>query len=412
MKNTYLIVCISVICLLLLSSCNDDDSPEIITKSKLSGFIQKGPFLNGTSISISELKTDLSQTGKSFNSQIKDNQGTFELANVQLSSPFVELKADGFYFNEVTGETSKSQITLLALADVTSINTLNVNVLSTLEKARVENLVAVGLSFADAKKKALSEILAIFSLNKNDIQSSELLDINKSGDDNAILLAISSILQGFRTEAELSELLANLSADISTDGRLDNTVLGTSLISHAKVLNPLKIRENLEKKYQEIGTTAQVPEFEKYIASFVNNSTFNAVSLFSYPKIVDDGLNILNDENLVFPSGLGGPPPSVTPYSYLSVATIKGLSLKIKLEYVEGGDLISGYWGYNPSSNINWKVSDYNFVNNSQTFEVVESGKACNLRMVFMVGNGVKIRISYFENNNLVASRTRIITVN
>jgi hypothetical protein len=127
---------------------------------------------------------------------------------------------------------------------------------------------------------------------------------------------------------------------------------------------------------------------------------------------VDDGLNILNDENLVFPSGLGGPPPSVTPYSYLSVTTIKGLSLKIKLEYVEGGDSFSGYWGYNPSSNINWKVSDYNFVNNSQTFEVVESGKASNLRMVFMVGNGVKIRISYFENNDLVATRTRIITVN
>jgi len=66
----------------------------------------------------------LSQTGKSFSSQIKDNQGSFELSNVQLSSPYVELKADGFYFNEVTGEISTSQLTLYALADVTNISTL------------------------------------------------------------------------------------------------------------------------------------------------------------------------------------------------------------------------------------------------------------------------------------------------
>jgi len=411
MKTIISITCLLAVCMLFLPSCKDD-SPEILTKAKLSGFIQKGPYLNGTSISISELNQDFSQTGKVFNAQIKDNQGSFELSNVQLSSPFVEIKADGFYFNEVTGENSKSQLTLYALADVTNTSTLNVNVLSTLEKGRVENLVAGGLSFADAKKKALDEILAIFSLSKNDIQSSELLDINKSGDDNAILLAISVILQGFRSEAELSELLANLSADISIDGKLDSETLGTTLISHAKFLNPAKIRENLVKRYQEIGATAEIPGFENYINQFVEKSTFKSVSLFAYPKTVDNGLNLLNDENLIFPWGYGGPPPSVAPSSYLSATTIKGLSLKIKLEYVEGGDSASGYWGYSPSSNINWKITDYNFINNSQTFEVIESGKTCNLRIVFPVGNGVKIRITYFENNDLVATRTRIITLN
>jgi len=411
-KNAFIITCISILSVLSFSSCQKDDSQGVITKEKLSGYVQKGPFLNGTSVSISELNTDLSQTGKSFSSQIKDNQGTFELTNVQLSSPFIELIANGFYFNEVTGLVSISQLTLHALADVTNTSTLNVNVLSTLEKGRVENLVAGGLSFAEAKKKAMNEILAIFSLSKDDIQSSELLDINKSGDDNAILLAISAILQGFRSEAELSELLANLSADISTDGKLDSETLGTALISHAKFLNSAKIRENLEKRYKEIGTTAQVPAFEKYITQFIEKSAFKAISLITYPKTVDTGLNLLNEDNLVFPSGYGGPPPSVTPYSYLSATTIKGLSLKIKLEYIEGGDSASGYWGYSPSSNINWKITDYNFIDNSQTFEAIESGKACNLRLTFPVGNGVRIRISYFENNDLVATRTRIITVN
>ena len=137
MKISHLIILFITTCSLSLTSCNDDVS-EFISKEKLSGFIQKGPFLNGTSISVFELNNDFSQTGKVFNSQIKDNQGTFELTNLQLSSPYVEIKANGFYFNEISGAVSNSQITLYALADITNINSLNVNVVSTLEKSRVE----------------------------------------------------------------------------------------------------------------------------------------------------------------------------------------------------------------------------------------------------------------------------------
>lgn len=410
MKTTSLIALISILFVLSFSACQKKDSPELITKEKITGFIQKGPFLNGTSISISELKTDLSQTGKSFNSQIKDNQGTFELANVQLSSPYIELKADGFYFNEVTGETSKSQITLSALADVTNTSTLNVNVLSTLEKGRVENLVAGGLSFADAKKKALNEILAIFSLSKSDIQSSELLDINKSGDDNAILLAISSILQGFRSDAELSELLANLSADISTDGKLDSEVLGTALISHAKFMNPAKIRENLEKRYTEIGAILQIPDFEKYIAEFVEKSTFKSVSLISYPETVNGKINLLNENVFAFKNGYGGPGEDF--YYFLSANTIKGISLKIKFEYVEGSYPSMGLWGVRMEQGTNWIYHQYDNSNGSQLFEIDESGKPGNLKIVFIDGVNAKIKISYFENNDLVAAKTKIITVN
>lgn len=185
------------------------------------------------------------------------------------------------------------------------------------------------------------------------------------------------------------------------------------MISHAKFLNPAKIRANLEKRYQDIGATAQISAFEKNITQFIEKSAFKPVSLITYPKTVEAGLNLLNEENVIFPSGLGGPPPSVTPYSYLSATPIKGLSLRIKLEYVEGGTKTSfGYWGYSLGSNENWKIAEYDYVDNFQVFDVIESGKPCNLRLVFLEGNNLKIRISYFENNDLVTTRTRIITVN
>jgi hypothetical protein len=389
---------------LFLNSCKEDVDDNI-SKEKLSGFIQKGPFLNGTSVSVSELDKGMSQSGKVFNTQIKDNQGTFEISNLQLTSPYVELRANGFYFNEVSGLVSTSQITLNALADVTNISSLNVNVITTLEKARVEKLVDGGLSFAEAKKKAMNEILSVFSINKSDIQSSEFLDINKSGEDNAILLAISAVLQGFRSEAELSELLANLSLDMSTDGKLDSETLGTALISHATFLNQSKIRENLEKRYKDLGVTVQVPPFEKYITQFIEKTSYKAISLYTYPETVDGSLNVLNEKNSTFTSGFEN--------TFEFSATIpKGTSLKIKMEYVAGGDSTGAYWGYRWASNTNWKQTDYDVKQNSQYFEVVESGKPSNLQMLFFTGKGVKIRITYFENNDLVATKTRIITVN
>lgn len=409
MKTNSLIALISILFVLSFPSCQKEDSPKIITKEKISGYIQKGPFLNGTSITIAELRTDLSQTGKSFNSQIKDNQGTFEIPNLQLSSPYVELKADGFYFNEVTGLISTSRLALYALVDVTNISSMNVNVISTLEKARVEKLVADGLSFAEAKKKAMNEILAVFSLSKSDIQSSEMLDINMSGDDNAILLAISVILQGFRSDAELSEFLANLSADISTDGKLDSETLGTALISHAKFLNTAKIRQNLETRYQEIGTTARVPAFEKYITQFIEKSTFKVVSLINYPETVDGFLNILNENNTSFIS-------YITEYGRdysFSAITAKGMSLKIKMEFISGGaSAFGGHWAFQMELDTNWKYTIYDNQQNSQYVEVIETGKQSTRKVLFMSGSNTKIRISYYENNDLVPSRTRIITVN
>lgn len=409
MKQKTVLICVVAIFTGFFSSCKDENSAPL-SKEKITGYIQKGPFLNGTSISFSELKTDFSQTGKVFTSQITDNMGTFELNNLELSSPFLEIKADGFYFNEVKGATSGSQITLFALADISNTNSLNVNILSTLEKARVLKLVADGKSFTDAKKKALEEILAIFSLSKTDIRNSELLDINKSGDDNAILLAISVILQGYRSEAELSELLANMSADLRDDGKLDNELLQTSLISHAKFLNTSTIRENLVKRYIEVGGSIQIPEFEKYISQFIENSNFTAVSMITYPESVEGILNVLNENNVDFAVS------NLDKDEYYSFAadTPNGISLKIKMEYLEGGDPLFktyGLWAFRWESGTNWKNTTYDGTSGSQIFEIVESGKPGRLKMLFMSGGGAKIRISYYENGSEVVSHSKIITV-
>ena len=88
------------------------------------------------------------------------------------------------------------------------------------------------------------------------------------------------------------------------------------------------------------------------------------------------------------------------------------MSLKIKMEYIGEGDVSFRYWGCIMESNTNWKFTVFDSELLSQYFEVVLNGIPSNQKIQFYIQNGAKIRISYFENDNLVSTRTRIITVN
>ena len=401
MKTIWLLSIIPII--LITSSCEKENQGNL-SIDKVIGYVQKGPYLNGTAITISELSDELIPSGKTFSTQILDNKGTFEIKNIELSSEFVELKADGFYFNEINNENSIAQLTLFALSDLTDRTTLNVNVLSSLEKGRVEYLISGGSTFSEAKKQAQEEILKIFEIEKTDINESELLDISKDGDDNEILLAISVILHGYRTVAELAELIANISTDIREDGELNSSVLGTDLINHARLLNMPKIRENLEYRYEELGVTATIPDFEKYVKLFQDSSDFEFTSSIEYPEYSDYGENIL----------FNGKSNFKTNHDYSLAANLPvGVSLKIILK--------GGMWYYQvlPNGPVNWKVSQYNFTERSQIFTAIESGEKCDLFIQFegySPGNDTinptgsdSIIVEFYENLVEVHNKTKVI---
>ena len=125
MKNISLLFLATLI--FMFSSCKKDKQEPLITKDIINGVAQKGPFLNGTSIGVYELNDRYSPTGKIYTTQILDNTGQFQLNNISLISQYVLLKADGYYFNEVTGANSVSPITLYALTDITNKTSINVN---------------------------------------------------------------------------------------------------------------------------------------------------------------------------------------------------------------------------------------------------------------------------------------------
>lgn len=279
MKDTFRInvAFVVILSLVITSSCRKTANEIRINKDKLSGFVQKGPYINGTTIQMYELTSSLNQTGKVFNTQITDNSGLFEMDDVSLSSQFVEFLANGYYFNEISGLISPSVLSLYALSDITDISTVNVNLLTHLEKSRVEYLIGKGMDFSAAKDTAQKEILKIFGFPFQSIGKSEMLDISVNDEENAILLAISIILQGNRSTGDLTELLADISNDIKQDGKVNDGNIISQMISSSLTLNLEEIRLNLRQRYQDIGIEATIPGFEKYIADFLSEVTLKPI---------------------------------------------------------------------------------------------------------------------------------------
>ncbi|WP_431127411.1 hypothetical protein [Flagellimonas flava] len=392
------LLCLALV--VVLTGCEKENSgDDLISKSSLSGAVQKGPFVNGTSISINELEENLSQTGKTFNTQITNSQGSFEINNVELISNFVHLQANGFYFNEILGEQSSAQLTLNAISDVSNKTTINVNILSHLEKERVEYLIGEGSTFKDAKSQAQNEVLDIFGFSSEATQSSELLDISQSGENNAMLLAASLILNGYRTEGELTELLSNISEDLKEDGTLDDLSLGSDLVNHVGYLDVAGIRENLETRYEELDIDAEIPNFEKYIKEFVEGTDFEITEkLIEYPENGEYGPNILDLDKLQYSGGHNNG-------NDLSLAVKLKKSATLMIKITSLGEGLPWHWS---GSDVNWNIFKYDFETNSQIFNSIDDGKSCDLNMVFDVG---QYRIEYFEMNSDSPTFSKEITV-
>ena len=257
--------------ILLFLSCSDPLKPvdkisleDLAATGSISGVSQKGPFRNGSSVVLSELDSNLVQSGRTFQAQIEGDNGSFEIRRVKLVSPYVLISVDGFYLNEVTGQNSGTKIALYAISDVTSKSSVNVNLMSHLEFHRVQSLADKGKDIAAAKKQAQGEILAVFGINGINFKDSEDMSIFGMSESDAALLAISVLLQGNLTEADFSVLLADFSQRIKASGVWDNEAKKAEIADWASEADLGAIRSNIIGW----GLSSAVPAFEKYVRNY------------------------------------------------------------------------------------------------------------------------------------------------
>jgi uncharacterized protein (TIGR02145 family) len=163
-------------CVFLFDACSDgrdvaggtseDAGIVALAGKKLSGAVQKGPFVEGSSVVLRETSAEgnLEPTGKEFNTTVINDKGDFEFDSLDLESPYALLSAEGHYIRDVSGERSACVLHLNAITNMEKRITANINLLTHFEYKRVLKLVKDGVPFAQAKKQAAAEVLAAFGV--------------------------------------------------------------------------------------------------------------------------------------------------------------------------------------------------------------------------------------------------------
>ena len=229
------------------------------------------PFETLTAVSVLELDGEtLEETGRVYRGWSTGGLGGYEVHGVTLASQYAAVEISGNYRLAVSGSVTDIPVTLKALVDFSETSSVNVNLLTHLEYARVRSLVASGKSVADARQQAESEILDAFGI-EGSVGNFGDLDIAYSDDGSAILLAVDVIMQGDVSDVQLLLRLKNFAGDIERNGRWNDSTAKAEMADWAMQAD-LGGKLAAVRKNMESWGLDEVPNFEKYVHMFWVNA--------------------------------------------------------------------------------------------------------------------------------------------
>lgn len=257
----YLLIALAA---LALAACEKTPGEEDNTPKdrSIQGFAQKGQFVKGSQVTAFAIGKDLIATGESFPANISDDLGAFSISG-KTGSPYLELRAEGYYFNEIEGAVSSSPLYLEAFVK-SSDATANVNLMTTAIRPRIKKYLKDGKDYDEALFMAQSDFLMAMDFPWISVNFDDM-DITGTKDEDALLLAFACLMQSGRTAAEVTTLIQEVASDLESKGTISPTVL-EKVKSRAENVNPFAVIENLAKYYKEKGLSVNsVPAFWKYI---------------------------------------------------------------------------------------------------------------------------------------------------
>lgn len=238
---------------LITGSCSDNEnkkfSPQVYN---VSGKVEKGPFISGSTIDLQPLDANMHALGTTYSSTILDHSGKFTFDSKELDAPFAQLTANGYFFNEVSGDLSEGTITLRAVVNLADQSSVNVNLLTHLKYHRILNLIKEGKSFDEANSQSQKELLTAFGLQRFANTDVSQYSVASGTDEAGALIAISSLLIADKTEAEVTEYLARLSQEFGQNGIFSETTKQQFKQDRNSLYSRLStIENNIIKRYSK-----------------------------------------------------------------------------------------------------------------------------------------------------------------
>ena len=260
---------LSTVFVLALSSCSDNDETEDSFTPKVfnvMGKVEKGPMIRGSHVNMRTLDEYMTPTGSFYSATIDNNLGDFNYGALKINSPYAQLTADGYFFNEIDGELSEGTIKLDAIVDLKDNSTINVNVLTHLKSKRIHHLITTkGMTFKEANAQAQKELLTQFGLQQYASKDASQFSLTSGDDASGALIAISSLVLTDRSDAEIVEYLSILSNEFGTEGAFSQETK-KKIQSGKNYLNTRldRISENIKSRYKELGLEVKVKDLAYY----------------------------------------------------------------------------------------------------------------------------------------------------
>lgn len=261
----------------LFIACGDDESSDlpdgVVDETNkefaVSGAVEKGPFVSGSTITMQPMNRKMKSVGSMYTATIKDNDGSFAFNSEKFSEPYARLQVNGYFFNEYTGELSKGPITLMGAVKLADKQSVNVNILTHLKYQRVMDLSETGeLTFEEANEQAQKELLTAFGLQRYADTDVSRFSIASGTDESAALVAVSAMLLCDKTEARFTEYLQSLCQDFAKDGKFNETNK-QHMTEDLETLSPQLnfIKRFVIERYDEIGRKITLKDL-KYFLDF------------------------------------------------------------------------------------------------------------------------------------------------
>jgi hypothetical protein len=244
---------------------NSPPTPPATTYTAGSGVAQKGPLAQGATVTVQELDAGLNASGSHYTYTVTSNLGTFS-PTAQFASRYLELTASGNYFDEAQNAVSSGPVTLTGYSDLGAETVLNVNLLTTLARQRIQHLVsASGMSFAAARTQAEREVLVALNIPSGTVGAFDTLDLSGSHVGDHILAAVSSLFVYGNAPESLNQLITDVAGDIAANGTITNAATRNQLVAAAKGLNPATVAANLTQLYSSAGVTFAATDISNWI---------------------------------------------------------------------------------------------------------------------------------------------------
>lgn len=299
---TQLTLQLTALCSFIMVSCSEKDSAgdDFIPRAyDVSGKVEKGPFVSGSTITIQPMDSKLQVLGSMFNTTITDNIGNFSFGSKEFQAPYAEMMATGYFFNEVEGRLSDGVLVLRALVDLSDNSTVNVNVLTHLKYARIKKLIESGKSFRAANTQAQKELLSAFGLQKYATKDVSQFSIIAGTDESAALIAVSSLLLVNRSEGILTEYLSTLSQEFGANGDFSETTKAQIKQDKQYLANSLSdIHDNIIRRYADLGMNIEVKNLAEYFDWDDDGTAGN--------EILKDGESVTLEKNQISVPKEGG----------------------------------------------------------------------------------------------------------